>query len=477
MLPEGSTVRRITLFTATCIVIANMVGTGVFTSLGFQVGGIQSPFALIMLWIVGGIIALCGALSYGELAAAMPRSGGEYHYLSRIYHPVIGFMSGWVSALVGFAAPVALAAMALGAYATRSLESGGEDLPERFPQYLAGSVVILLTAIHSYDIKAGSLFQNVFTTLKVVLIILFIALGFFYFNQPQDITFMPVSHDNRDLMTVLKGFFSGGLVSADKRDWTMIFSSSFAISLVYVSYAYSGWNASAYMAGEIENPKKNLPRSLIQGTFIVMILYVLLNAVFMHTVPLGELENQLEVGYISANKIFGPVGGNIMGLTIALLLVSTVSSMIFAGPRVAQVMGEDLSLLRILSVKNRKGIPVNAILLQGAISLIFIFTSSFEYVLTYIGFTLYFFTFLTVLGVIILRIRHPEMQRPYKTFGYPVVPVLFLLLTGWTMFFIIRDKPSESIAGLLTVATGFVVYLAGHRGSLANTNQDNILPK
>jgi APA family basic amino acid/polyamine antiporter len=431
---------RISANTAISLVVANMIGTGVFTSLGYQVLGIQSYFALLGLWIVGGLIALCGALCYGELAAAMPRSGGEYHYLSKIYHPSIGFLSGWVSATVGFAAPTALAAMALGKYAS-------SVLPALNDQYLAVGVVISVAIIHSISIKAGSYFQMLFTSLKVVLIVFFIGAAFFITPsaQQQSVAWFPV-------------------VSADI---DALFSPAFAVSLIYVSYAYSGWNAAVYMTGEIENPQKNLPRALLTGTALVTVLYVLLNYAFLKVAPLTALAGKPEVGYVAASFIFGSTGGNLMGLTIALLLISTVSAMVFAGPRVVQTMGEDLYALRFLAKKNERNIPLNGIWFQTILTVILIVTSSFEAVLTYSGFVLSLFTFFTVLGLFILRWKNPDLPRPYKTWGYPVTPIIFLSLTVWTLWFIFRDKTTESLYGLGTVLLGGLVYWFAIRGKEA----------
>lgn len=429
------TKKSITLYTATSIVIANMIGTGVFTSLGFQVMGIKSVFALLMLWIIGGVAALCGALAYGELGAAMPRSGGEYNYLSKIYHPAVGFLSGWVSATVGFAAPIALAAMALGRYAS----TVSTVIP---PVWLAAATVVILTLIHSSNLKAGSKFQDTFTTINILLIIIFIFSGFI-FGQSQHIHLLPTT-------------------SAVKE----IFSKEFAISLFFVSYSYSGWNAAAYLAGEINEPQKNLPRSLLRGTLLVALLYIVLNAVFLYTTPIAELSGQVEVGAIVATKIFGTIGGKIMGMLISLLLISSVSSMIMAGPRVSQVMGEDLLLLKRFAQKNKKGIPFFAIIVQGCVALLLIFTSTFEQVITYIGFTLNLFTFMTVLGMVILRIKKPDLPRPYKTYGYPYTSIIFLLIGLWILVYGVIYKPYESLAGFLTVLSGLIVYFSGRKKEL-----------
>src|SRR5438445_1170478 len=260
--------RTVGFFTACGIVIANIIGTGVFTSLGFQVAGIQSGFALLMLWIVGGIAALCGALCYGELSAALPRSGGEYHFLSEIYHPAVGFMAGFVSATVGFAAPIALAAMAFGEY-FQGVFSRGSAVALSF------GVVWAVALFHLSNLRVGSLFQNLWTLVKLLLIAVLIGAGFFV-EPKQPITFFPQAGDTMS-----------------------IFSGAFAVALVYVMYSYSGWNASSYIIGEVKNPERNVPRSLLAGTMIVIVAYVLLNAVFLATTPESEMRGQLAAGLIA----------------------------------------------------------------------------------------------------------------------------------------------------------------------------------
>jgi APA family basic amino acid/polyamine antiporter len=421
--------QRIGLYSATAIVVANMIGTGVFISLGYQVLGIHSGFALIMLWVVGGITALIGALCYGEIGSAFTRSGGEYNYLSELYHPAVGFLSGFVSSTVAFAAPVAAVALALGTYASHVLD--GWD-----PKLVATSVVLLLTGVHAITLRTGSRVQNVFTTLKVVLI-LFLAIAGLVHGRTGNTGFMPHS-----------GSF-GEMSSA-----------AFAISLYWVSYAYSGWNAAAYISNEIENPQKNLPRALLIGTLMVTLLYVLLNFIFLYTAPQEALAGQPDVGFVSATYIFGAWGGKAIAIIIAILLVSSVSSMIIAGPRVTMVMGEDIYLLRFFARKNRNGIPSAAVIFQSLISIFFIFTATFEQVIMYIGFTLSIFTFLTVLGIYILRARQKNKapEYGYRTWGYPLTPAIFLALNGWILYYGITTKPIPSLEGLATVICGLIIY-------------------
>lgn len=429
--------RKIGLWTATAIVAANMIGTGVFTSLGFQIIDIKDGFSIGFLWLLGGIAALCGALAYGELGAAMPRSGGEYHFLSKIFHPAVGFLSGWVSALVGFSAPIAAAAMALARYTTQTLVASGVLAPGDNTVLITAmviGVVTVITIIHSMQIQLVSRFQVFFTGLKISLILIFVFAGF-ALAKSQGVNFLPGPESVK-----------------------LVFSAPFAVSLVFVMYAYSGWNAATYVVNDIEDPGKNLPRSLFLGTLIVTLLYVPLNLVFLYSSPMSALEGKPEVGFIAANYIFGSVGAIFMGALISLGLISAISSMTWAGPRVSQVMGEDYKLLGFLKTKNKNGVPIYALILQYVIVIILVLSAKFEQIITYIGFILSLSTFLTVLGVFVLRWKAPGLARPYRTWGYPVTPIIFLLVTGWMLVFVLRDKPAESLAGLATVFVGLVFY-------------------
>jgi APA family basic amino acid/polyamine antiporter len=425
--------RTIGFVTACAIVVANIIGTGVFTSLGFQLPEIHSGFALLMLWIVGGIAALCGALCYGELSAALPRSGGEYHFLSKIYHPAIGFMAGVVSATIGFAAPIALAAMAFGKYFQGVFDFGS-------PVFLSFAVVWLVALFHLGNLRVGSVFQNLWTVLKLLLIAALIGAGFFV--QPKEaIGFLPAP---------------GDMMS--------IFGAPFAVALVYVMYSYSGWNAAAYIVGEIKKPEKNVPRSLLAGTVIVLVIYVLLNAVFLATTPRQELSGQLEVGLIAGKYIFGPSGGRIVGAVICIGLVSAISSMTWIGPRVTMAMGEDHWLLRLLGRKNCQGVPTCAIVFQLLIVNLLLLKRSFEFVVIYIQFSLLLCSLLTVLGVIVLRATHPEIARPYRVWAYPLPPLIFATITMWMMIYLLRSNPTESFSALATMFIGFALYFfAGKR--------------
>jgi basic amino acid/polyamine antiporter, APA family len=429
-------IAKVSTVTATAIAVADMIGIGVFTSLGFQVRGLPSAFSLLMLWVVGGITALCGALSYAELAAALPRSGGEYNFLSRIYHPAVGFLAGWISATVGFAAPIALAAMAFGTYFEGAV-------PGSPPLLLGLALAWIVSLVQLVGVRQSSLFQNVSTAIKVALIAAFIVAGFALGN-PQPVSFAPSAPD--------LGY---------------ILSAPFAISLVFVMYSYSGWNAATYIINEVRDPERSLPRSLLGATLIVLALYVALNAVFLYTTPMEKMAGQINVAQIAGAEIFGATGGRLVAALICIGLISAVSAMTWIGPRVTMVMGEDIPALRFFARTTRNGVPATAILFQLAVVTLLLFTQSFEAVVDYIGFSLTFCTFLAVLGVIVLRYTQPELKRPYRVWGYPLTPVVFLLVTGFMMFYMVTHRPIQSLAGALTMLAGLAVFALSRRRSHA----------
>jgi APA family basic amino acid/polyamine antiporter len=424
-LPGGGS--TVSVRVATAIVVADMIGVGVFTSLGFQVKDIPSGFSILLLWTVGGLVALCGVFSYSELGAMFPRSSGEYNFLTRAYHPAFGFLAGWVSATVGFAAPVALAAMAFGEY-------GKSVWPGAAPLALAMGVVWLVSVVQLCGLKHSSTFQLIATILKVVLIVAFLIAGF-AIGAPQPVSFAP----------------SAG-------DLAHVASAPFAIGLVFVMYSFSGWNAATYIIGEMKLPQQNLPRALLSGTLIVLVLYVALNAVFLHTAPIDKLSGQLDVARIAGSFIFGDVGGRIVGAMICIGLVSSISAMMWIGPRVMMTMGEDIPALRVFARKTSNGAPAYAILFQLAIASLLLFTRSFEFVLDFIQSGLLFCSFFTVLGVIKLRITRPDLPRPYRAWGYPVTPVVFLLVTGFMMYYLLVERPLQSSLGILIMVSGLLIY-------------------
>jgi basic amino acid/polyamine antiporter, APA family len=436
-MPQSLPARRfIDYRTAALMVIANMIGTGVFTTLGFQAEAVPDGAALLLLWALGGLVALCGALSYAELAAALPRSGGEYHFLSRIYHPALGQLAGWVSVTVGFSAPIALAAMGLGRYLATVVPWD--------PMLVALGTVLGMTALHAFDLRLGRGFQVWATLIKIAVILVFCAVG---------LTVEPAA--GHLALTPTEGTLD------------LVLGAPFALALIYVSYAYSGWNAAAYVVDEVQQPQRTVPRALIHGTLLVTLLYLLLNLTFLRTTEGSALPGTVEVGALAAGHILGPRGGAWLSLALSLLLASTISAMVLAGPRVLQAMGEDIPSLRPLAARNRRGAPTRAVFLQQGLAVALILTDSFETVLTFAGFTLSLFALLTVAGLIRLRRREPDLERPFRVPLYPLTPLVFVTVSGLSLGVVAWERPLAMTA-VLVLAGALGLFLGrmgkGRRG-------------
>jgi APA family basic amino acid/polyamine antiporter len=422
---------------AVALVVANMIGTGVFTSLGYQLEALPSAFPILVLWAVGGVLSLCGALCYAELVSMWPRSGGEYHLLREAYHPLAGFLAGWVSLVAGFAAPIALAAMAFGRYLAKL------GVPVE-PIWLAGGAVVLVTLIMLGSTSAVGRFLGGLTLLKVTLIVAFMVGAM-----------MPAG---------------GGEVVASVSlmpkagDWDLILSGGFATSLVYVMYAYTGWNGAAYVAGELRDPQRTVPLALLGGTALVMVLYVGLNAAFLVRAPWEMLRSEPEVALAAAKAIFGERGGAWMGGLIAFGLLSMLTGLTWAGSRVHQRLGQDLMRLGFLAKVNRHGAPVGAVLLQGGLALLLLFSGTFDAVLNYVEALLLVSSLLAVVAVIWLRWRRPEVVRPFKVPLYPVPPLLFAAATSYMLIFLVQRRPQELMWGAVTLLVGWLIHVMVRAG-------------
>jgi APA family basic amino acid/polyamine antiporter len=437
--------REIGFFSATILVIANMVGTGIFTTSGFIMEELGNPQAMLLCWLVGGVFALCGALCYGELGAMFPRAGGEYVFLRESFGKGMGFLSGWISLIVGFSAPIAAASIAFATYFFRALPasvSSGSTIPflginifTLSPvTILATAVIIIFSLIHYHSVFLGTRVQNSLTVFKIGLIVAFVAAGFCLGNGS-------------------KANFSEGL------DMGCVFQDKFAISLIFISFAYSGWNAAAYLGGEIKRPGRNIPLALFTGTAVVVCFYLLLNVIYIYALSPNEMSGVLEVGTKSAVSLFGDNISRYFGGAIALGLLSVLSAMIMAGPRVYYAMATDGVFFELFGkVNSLRQTPAYAIFLQAGIAIIMVVTASFDKLLLYIGFTLSLSAMLTVIGMMLLRARQPDLERSYKTFGYPVTPLLFILGNLWIIYFCIKSRPVTSLFGLGTIVLGVLFY-------------------
>jgi APA family basic amino acid/polyamine antiporter len=437
---EDGLERKLGLFSVTNIVVANMIGAGIFTTSGLLLGDLKRPLLMLALWLVGGVIAVCGALSYGELGAAIPRAGGEYAFLSRLFHPVLGFLSGWVSFFAGFSAPIAASAIGFSEYVTRAfpglLSLGilpGQSETVILKKFYSILVIVVFTLIHARGIEVGARVQNFLTILKVALIVGLIAAGFS--SGRGDFSHLAQGADFR--------FDFGG--------WKTI-----GLSLMWIMFAYSGWNAAAYIGSEIKNPRKNLPRSLILGTTVVVGLYLLLNLFYVYAIPPNEMTGVISVGGLAGGNLFGRSFESVVSLLISIALLSSLSAFIILGPRVYYAMARDRCFFPFASaVHPRYRVPSKSILLQGLIAAALVLFGTFDQILTYMGFSLGIFPILSVIGVFKLR---RAGESVHKLPGFPVVPLVYIAAGATILVLGFFRRPVESSIALGMVLVGIPVF-------------------
>jgi APA family basic amino acid/polyamine antiporter len=410
--------KRFGWLSATFLVIANMIGTGIYTTTGFIVADLPAGMAVLFLWFLGGLAALGGGLAYAELAKRYPRSGGEYHFLTLLYHPFVGYLAGLVSLVAGFAAPIAASAYAFGAYLPLPLS----DLQRKIAAF---GLVLGLGGVHLLGLTRSARIQNAFVLIKLLLLAGLVAGG----------------------MAITPG--SPQELSCPRWSWDTLQVA--AVALIFISYAYSGWNAAAYIMSEVPEATRVVPRAIVTGTLVVIALYVGFNYVLLRHVPVSELAGQVAVGRLLAQKLWGEGGDILFGWGVSLALVSSVSAMLMIAPRVLSVMGEDYPRLQALSVRNTYGAPFLALGLIVALAGVFLFSAAFDAVMNYIGFTLSLSAGLTVAGFFI---RHrTEKGLPWD------LGLLYLVLTIWMVANNLWERPWESLAGLLTVGVLGSSYL------------------
>lgn len=439
--PTAPLRRNIDAKTAVCVVVANMIGAGIFTTTGFQAAALGDPVYIYALWLLGGALALCGAVCYAELGSAMPHAGGEYVYLREAYGPALGFMSAIVSLTAGFSAPIAAALISLMAYLSHYLPWLG-DAPILFNlsanQLAAIGVLWGLVAIHSRKTTVGLGVTNVITLFKVSAIILIIVAGAAIGEGQVEQLYRPAS-------------------SAPQGS---VLFEAMASSLVFVMFCYSGWNSASYLAGELRNPGAVLPRALLGGTALVVLLYLGLNLVYFYGAGVDGLAGKVEVALVASERLFGSAGAGLVTAALSISLLAAASVMTAVGPRVYYAAGRDSVFLgKLAEVDVHTGVPVPALLLQAMISTCFIMLGTVEQIQQYAGFTLSLFATLSVSALFVLRRRHPGRSIPFRVPGYPFTPLLFIAVSLWMVLWAVRARPLESFLGLATVGLSGLIPL------------------
>lgn len=428
--------RTINLRSATGIVIANMIGGGIFVTVGIIAGKLPGPVWVLSFWIIGGIIALLGALCYTELATRMPEGGGEYIYLSKLFHPIFGFLAGWTSFLVGFSAPIAGSALGFSEYIIAGLNFEKIFSPELiivFKKVLSVAIVLIFTILHYRGIKTGVFAQNIFVLIKIIVIIGLVLAGFLLFEQ------------NFNQFRVGFREFSGDI--------------AIGTAMMLIMFSYSGWNAVSYIAGEIKNPKRNIPISLILGTLTVAAFYIILNLLILASLPFNDIQGDVTVFEKVFVNIFGQFTGNFLSIIIGLLLVSSISAFILLGPRVYYAMAKDRLFFRFASkIHPVFEVPSRSIAVQGSIAIVFVIFTSIEQLFVYLYYALNLFPIMAVFGIFVARFRKIGDDSSVNVIGYPLVPIIFLVFSIYLAIITFIERPIESIAAIATIMLGIPCY-------------------
>jgi APA family basic amino acid/polyamine antiporter len=448
--PRPGLVQAVGLRSATALVVASMIGAGIFTTTGFQAADLGHPGWIFALWVVGGILALCGALSFAELGAMMPRAGAEYVYIREAFGHTAAFMSAFVALIAGFSAPIAVALKSLVQYLGYFVPAFADNAPVAGvgANDLAAIVLVwILVAIHSAGVRAGLGFTDIVTAIKVLGIVAIIVAAFaFGSGDASGLTYVSTRYTELSTLDLF---------------------ARVATALIFVNFCYLGWNGAAYMAAEMPDPQRQLPRALLGGTILVTLLYLGLNAVYLYGADVdhlvepvedGGVRGLVEVGLVSSRVLFGPTGVSLVTALLCVSILASASAMTAVGPRVYYAFAQDFPPVAWLGrVGPRSGAPVLALQLQGVVTTVLVLSGRVDQILQYAGFTLTLFASLAVSCVIVLRIRRPDAPRPFRAWGYPFTPVLFLAVSAWTMVWAVRGRPVESILGMATAALGGIL--------------------
>lgn len=440
--------RQIGLFDAVMLIAGDMIGTGIFISTGAIAEQVPSAGGVLLVWIFGGLLALTGALSCAELSASLPYAGGDYNYIREAYGKLMGFLSGWSSFLVTFSGAIAFLAVIFNEYVSFFFPVlGSKDalfsatVPFASINVTAGTifsvaVVVLISGLHCLGVRQGTLTQNVLTVIKIGSLAGIIVLGVLI-GEGDTAHFSPLF------------------------EWDKIAQSSvFASAFIPAIFAYSGWNAVIYIAGEVKNPERNLPKALLMANLIVIALYLAINVVYIYAVPMSQMKGTARISEVATTVLFGyPTSAGITALiTVSILGALNVVTML--GPRIYYAMARDgVFFKRLTYVHPKFGTPTSAIILQAIWSCLLILTNTWGTLFTYVSVVITLFSALTVGSVIVLRYKRPDLNRPYKMWGYPIVPILFVLAHLWIVWGSVTEKPKESLIGLIIVCMGIPAYL------------------
>ena len=436
--------RSLNRLDANMMLVGNMIGIGIFTTTGYITEYVEMPSYLFGVWILGAIYAFCGALIYAELSTRFPVSGGDFHFLKAGYHPLLGFLFGWSAFTVTYTGSIATISVGFATYFLNLLPVSlrnwqflpGLGLELNPIRLIAICITICLTWVNALGVKQGARFQNIFTLAGVGIILVFIFWGLSSANaNPANFTpFLPA-------------FFEISKIEM------------LGVALVSVIFTYSGWTTIVYIAGEIKDPNRNIPGAMWTSVLSVALIYLLLNSVYLLSMPISQMKGIVDIGFQSMHALFGKSIGIVFSILIMLLTLSSLNSTILSGARIYYAMAAEGRFFKIAAKLHSKfNVPASSLWLQGAWSILLILSGTFNQLLTYTVFVMALFSFLSGVSLWILRRKKIETESTYRTRAFPLVLLFYLGVSVWILVTVLMNRPAESLIGILIIGLGAPFY-------------------
>jgi APA family basic amino acid/polyamine antiporter len=428
--------RELTLLDSTMINVGSIIASAIFIVPASIAADLPSTFMILLVWVLGGVVSLFGALSIAELGALMPRAGGQFVYLREIYSPLWGFLYGWTAFVVIISGSISAIGVAFAAYLGYFI-----PLTETAIKSIAIASILLLTIINCFGVKLGAWIQNGFTFSKIAALGLLIFLSFILSGGASE-NFQPL-------------FPSGSLTSL---------VGPFGISMIAVLWAYDGWIEITFVAGEVKHPEKNVHRSLILSTVIIILLYLLINIAYIYVMSIGKLGQSTLVASDAATIILGPAGASFIAIAVILSTFGANNGYIFTGARIYYAMAKEGVFFKSLSsIHPNYKTPIPSLLAQGVWASFLVLTGTYEELFTYVIFASWVFYGMSCVGVFLLRKRWPTAPRPYKTWGYPYTPILFIIFSVYIFISAVLENPRDSLIGTIMIVSGIPAYFVWRR--------------
>ncbi len=429
--PHTTLVRSLGLADSTLLVIGCIVGVGIFRTASSIAGHLPSPPLILALWLAGGIVSLFGALCYAELAAMFPKSGGDYIYITRPYGRFWGFLFGWTKLFVERTGTIAILGFVFAEYLARVLGSGNGSI-----RWMASCGVILLTAINVFGIRWGKYVQNSLTVLKIAALCSIVGVG------------------------LLAAQGQGSLAPAAVAPTGLTLWQAMGVAFVSVLWTYGGWTEAAYVAEEVKDSQRTVPRAIVTGVLLTTVIYTLVNAVYLLYIPISQMPSTPLVAAATMERAIGHAGAIFIGWMVACSAFGALNGYILTGGRILYALGQDHPLFnRLATISPRFRTPAAALWLNAAVAILLIHTKTFDQIMTYSTVVIQVFFTMAVIAVLVLRRTQPDAPRPYRVWGYPFVPIVFILVMVGFVLNITIKEPTEALFGFGLMALGFPLYI------------------